>query len=129
MTELPILDPEAIANLRALGGDDGDAFLREIVGIFLADTPLRLEELDSSLASGDVSRFTRAAHSIKGSSSNLGAQALQFAANRLEAKSRENAGGLASGVADLKAEFQRVRAALDRLLADSAAVPPAPIQR
>jgi hypothetical protein len=30
-----ILDPEAIANLRALSPDDSDAFLKEILGIFL----------------------------------------------------------------------------------------------
>src|SRR5271168_4502334 len=61
MSEHPVLDPEAIAGLRALGGDDGDVFFREIVGIFLADTPMRLQELDSSLRGGDDARFIRAA--------------------------------------------------------------------
>ena len=113
------------------GADDGDAFLREIVGIFLADTPLRLDA-NSMRASPPATptAFTRAAHSIKGSSANLGALALQSAANRLEARSRENAPGLESGVADLKA---RVRSAQRPRWAASwkarRAVPPAALQR
>lgn len=68
MCDPSVIDPQAIENLRALNPGDDDAFLREITGIFLEDTPVRLAELDESLAKGDVAKFTRAAHSIKGSS-------------------------------------------------------------
>src|ERR1041384_7576819 len=84
MPDLPVIDPQAIENLRALNPGDNDEFLREIAGIFLEDTPARLTELDESLVAGDVAKFTRAAHSIKGSSSNLGAMALRAAAEKLE---------------------------------------------
>ncbi|MDE3085062.1 MAG: Hpt domain-containing protein, partial [Verrucomicrobiota bacterium] len=73
----PILDPEALNNLRSLDPDGGDAFLREVTGIFLEDTPKRLAELDRSLTAGDAPTFIRAAHSIKGASANLGATALR----------------------------------------------------
>ena len=117
MAEL-VLDPQSIENLRSLNPDDNDEFLREIAGIFIEDTPHRIAELDQCLVSGDVARFTRAAHSIKGSSSNLGAMALRAAAEKLEQQAR--ASGLAdvSGlVAELKTEFGRAQAALDALLA------------
>jgi len=116
MTDSSVIDPQAIENLRALNPGDNDEFLREIVGIFLEDTPLRLAELDQSLTTGDLTKFARAAHSIKGSSSNLGAMALRAAAEKLENRARS--GGLAD-IADLvdmvKTEFDRAASALKAL--------------
>jgi len=37
--DLPIIDPVAISNLRDLNPGDNGEFLREIVGIYLEDTP------------------------------------------------------------------------------------------
>jgi len=68
----PMIDPQALGNLRALNPGDNDEFLRELAAIFLEDTPKRITELDASLAAGDAGTFTRAAHSIKGSAANLG---------------------------------------------------------
>lgn len=115
-----IIDPEAIENLRALNPDDGDSFLRDIVGIFLEDTPERLHELRESLASGDQPRFTRAAHSIKGSSSNLGAAQLRAIAEIIEHQSKSNGlGNLDALLAQLESSFAVTKAELDRI------VPPA----
>ena|SRR5436190_14715560 len=117
MSQVPIIDPEALDNLRALNPDDKDEFLREIAGIFLEDTPLRIAELEQSLAVGDVAKFTRAAHSIKGSSSNLGAMSLRAAAEKLEhhAKSAGLA-NVAPFIQSIKTEFARTHAELGRLL-------------
>jgi histidine phosphotransfer protein HptB len=118
MPEALILDPESIENLRALNPGDNDEFLREIAGIFFEDTPLRLAELDQSLAAGDMAKFTRAAHSIKGSSSNLGAMALRAAAEKLEHQARSTGLGEVSAlVTEVKAEFERAHAALTAVLA------------
>ena len=117
MTDLPVIDAQAIANLRALNPGDNDAFLREIAEIFLEDTPVRIAELDQSLVVGDVTKFTRAAHSIKGSSSNLGAMALRAVAEKLEHQSRtrglENVTDL---VGQIKSEFGRARESLVTLI-------------
>jgi HPt (histidine-containing phosphotransfer) domain-containing protein len=110
------IDPEAISNLRELNPGDGDAFLREIVSIYIEDTPKRIADLKSCLASGDVSAFTRAAHTIKGSSANVGAQLLRGIAERLEAVSRkEGLGGVSGLIAECDAEFERVKAALEAI--------------
>ena len=105
MPSSPIIDPEAIANLRALSPDDGDAFLKEIIGIFLQDTPIRIAELHRSRASGDPATFTRAAHSIKGSSSNVGAHELRAVAEQLEHHSRQR------GIDDVEALLAELEAA------------------
>lgn len=118
MAEPLVIDPQAIENLRALNPGDNDEFLREITGIFLEDTPQRIAELTQSLAAGDVPKFTRAAHSIKGSAANLGAAALRTVAEKLEHESRKS--GLASVaplVADIKAEFVRAEAELKKITA------------
>lgn len=104
MSDSPIIDPQAIENLRALNPNDNDEFLREIVGIFLADTPKRLVELHESLARRDNRSFTRAAHSIKGSAANVGASALRTAAELLEQKSNTE------GLVDVTAQIETVRA-------------------
>ncbi len=89
MSSLPIIDPSAIENLRELNPGDNDEFLREVAVIYLEDTPERLAELEECLASVDVPRFTRAAHSIKGSSANMGAMVLREIAEKLEHQSKD----------------------------------------
>jgi HPt (histidine-containing phosphotransfer) domain-containing protein len=117
MPDLPIIDAQAIENLRALTPDDNDEFLREIAGIFLEDTPQRITELEDSLAAGDAPKFTRAAHSIKGSSSNLGAMSLRAAAEKLEHHSQKSGlNDVAPMIDAVKTEFSRAKVELDRLL-------------
>jgi HPt (histidine-containing phosphotransfer) domain-containing protein len=113
----PTIDAAAISNLRALGGDDED-FLGEIIGIFLADMPLRISELETGLQAANTEKFMRAAHSIKGSAANLGAMRLQDSAERLEQQGRlTGAASLGPNVAEVKAEFEQVRLELERLRA------------
>jgi HPt (histidine-containing phosphotransfer) domain-containing protein len=114
---LPILDHEAIENLRALSPDDGDVFLKEILTIFIEDTPARITDLHNSRASVDIPSFVRAAHSIKGSASNVGASELRSIAEHLEHQARTS--GLAKvevDVAELEAAFVRVHAELKKLI-------------
>lgn len=114
------LDHDAIEAIRALGGDDPNSFLREIIDIFLSDTPARIDELAAAITSGDTPAFLRAAHSIKGSSANVGAAALKTAAEELENAAR--ATGIAAqapGVARIREEFERTKQALMALLAAS----------
>ena len=118
MADPNVIDPQAIENLRSLNPGDGDEFLREIAGIFLEDTPQRIAELEQSLVAGDVSKFTRAAHSIKGSSANLGAMALRAAAEKLEHDSRtKGLGDVGGQVATIKSEFAKAQVALAALIA------------
>jgi histidine phosphotransfer protein HptB len=117
MSESSVIDPQAIENLRALNPGDNDEFLREIAGIFLEDTPQRIAELDQSLAAGDIPKFTRAAHSIKGSSANLGAVGLRAVAEKLEHQSRtEGLGNVTALLAELRIEYDRAETELNKLI-------------
>jgi HPt (histidine-containing phosphotransfer) domain-containing protein len=116
--DLPSIDPEAIQNLRDLNPGDNGEFLREIIAIYVEDTPKRIADLKSCLAAGDVPTFTRAAHTIKGSSANVGAQVLKGMAERLELISRKDGlGGVSGMIADCEAEFEKVKVELGKLSA------------
>ena len=114
--DIPSIDLEAIANLKELNPGDNGEFLREIVAIYIEDTPKRITDLKACMVSGDVKTFTRAAHTIKGSSANVGAQILKSLGERLELISRRDGlASVASLVADCEAEFARVAVELRRL--------------
>ena len=70
------------AVLDRVGGDE--ELLREITCIFLTEYPRLIDEIRSAVDSRDAKRLERAAHSLKGSVSNFGAQAATEAAYRLE---------------------------------------------
>lgn len=114
----PDLDPEAISNLRALGDEGDDTFLKEIIGIYLEDTPLRIADLHAAAARGDTALYTRSAHTIKGSSSNVGALAVRAVAEQLEHRSKvEPHSALAPLLAELESAFARAALALRAAIA------------
>jgi len=112
----PAIDSQAIEELRALNPGD-DSFLRELIQIFLEDSPQRVAEISECLESGDALRLTRAAHSLKGSSSNFGALQLRTVSERIEHLGRDGKlGEVPALLPGLQAEFARVKAELDALL-------------
>jgi HPt (histidine-containing phosphotransfer) domain-containing protein len=113
------IELQAIEDLRAMNPGD-DSFLRELIQIYLEDSPQRIAEIEQSLAQGDAVRLTRAAHSLKGSSSNFGATQLRAVSERIERLGHSGVlNEVAAQMPELKTEFDRVKAALEAL------VPPA----
>ncbi len=111
------LDPDSIANLRALGDEGDDSFLQEIIGIYLEDTPLRLDDLRKAVETGDHRLYTRTAHTIKGSSSNVGAMIVRGLAEQLEHRSKvEEPASLEPLRAELEVAYKRAARALMDLL-------------
>lgn len=116
MSAEPVLDPESITALNAVSPDDGGAFLRELIDIFLTDTPQRLAEIRASLAQPDATTLTRASHSIKGAAGNFGARALARVAQQIEAHAKTPDFAAAAGLlGDLENEFARVKTAMESL--------------
>jgi HPt (histidine-containing phosphotransfer) domain-containing protein len=110
------IDMQAIDALRDLSPDAGGEFLRELIEIYLQDTPIRLAELEDALTKNDVPSFTRAAHTIKGSSSNFGATKLTKLAHGIEMQGKEgNPAASVAVCAQLKAEYALVAQALGKI--------------
>ena len=108
-----ILDPQAIESLRAISPDDSSEFFHELIDIFLNDTPARIAEIDQALATQNGPDLVRAAHSIKGSSSNFGAMELATISMEIEHKAKAGAyAEAAARVPALKEAFSRLKPAL-----------------
>ncbi len=86
-------------SLTRVGGDVD--LLREIAALFIEDCPRALAELRRAVEQRDASKIENAAHALKGSVANFGAQVAVDAAFRLEqmgrtGKLRESAEALGS---------------------------------
>ncbi len=117
MPDVPPLDAETLAGLRALDPEGGDSVVREVTVIFLEDAPGRIRELESAAARGDVERFIREAHSLKGGAASLGVSLVRQAAESIESSTRKD--GLAAGIAllpELKSAWRESEPHLRRLL-------------
>ncbi|MCA8942490.1 MAG: Hpt domain-containing protein [Planctomycetes bacterium] len=98
--------------------DDGDTSLvQELIGIFLDDGPTKIQAIQQGLRDDDLEAVERAAHSLKGSSGNLGANELMETAEALQNASRngEVERSRELGV-EIVARFDAANAELRRLL-------------
>jgi HPt (histidine-containing phosphotransfer) domain-containing protein len=90
---------------------------RELIGVFLHDTPERLAALRLAASAGNARSVKSVAHTIKGACSYLGATGLVALCKEVELLSQSGAVAAAEPVLEqLEAEFQRVQAALEREL-------------
>jgi CheY-like chemotaxis protein len=110
--EAPI-DVSVIAGLRELSEPGRPEPLLELIELFLKDAHPRLARMNSALAAKDLSALALAAHSLKGSASNLGARRLAELCATLEkhAKSSDLKES-ANLLLETQSEFHRVEAAL-----------------
>lgn len=78
------LDHSRWQQLRDLQQATGRDFLSEIIDLYLNDMPVRLSDLRQALVDRDAGLAEQLAHSIKGSSANIGAPAVEAVAAALE---------------------------------------------
>jgi HPt (histidine-containing phosphotransfer) domain-containing protein len=93
--------------LDRVGGDP--ELLQEIGRLFLGDYPSQIAEIHDALARQDAPQLERAAHTLKGSAANFGAQAVVEAAFTLEKAGRNH------DLKDTAETFSRLQAALQTL--------------
>jgi HPt (histidine-containing phosphotransfer) domain-containing protein len=82
VTDYPALDRSALDRLVRLGGAK---LLRQMIDLYLQHGPERLDAVREGVLHRDATRIERAAHTLKSSAGNLGAQKLQHTADALEA--------------------------------------------
>jgi histidine phosphotransfer protein HptB len=90
---------------------EGDReFIRELIGIFIEDTVEQLSAIRDLLAGGPGEELARRAHSIKGSSANMGAEEMRSVAHALELAGKGQGPGDLAELADrLEVEFERAK--------------------
>ncbi|MEA3210936.1 MAG: hypothetical protein QOE70_3993 [Chthoniobacter sp.] len=108
------IDLKAIASFRDLDQFTGEDLLTDLIDVFLENTPKLLAEARAALGANASPQLARAAHTLKGSCSNFGAERMREACRLLEehanGRSLKNAGSL---LASLETEFTYVRIALE----------------
>ncbi|HEY6168843.1 MAG TPA: response regulator, partial [Verrucomicrobiae bacterium] len=88
--------------------------LVDLIDLFLNDTPSQVERMQSALPAGDRAALRLAAHSLKGSATNLGARKLAGLCLEIETQAKAEGGALDSNLLNLlTTEFQRVKTALE----------------
>jgi HPt (histidine-containing phosphotransfer) domain-containing protein len=103
--------------LRELQEEGEPDILKELIELFLADVPPQLKALREAEEREDARSVERIAHTLKGSSSNMGALRMVTLCAELEEIGRS--GDLAPApvlISRLEVELGRVRAVLEREL-------------
>ena len=109
------VDAAVLAGFRELDSGGGEHLLESLIATFVENTPLVLGEARAAVASRSAPLLERAAHTLKGSCSNFGAERMRAACQRLEQSAHEGALGKASEmIAVIEREFASVRVALER---------------
>ncbi|MGB8167713.1 MAG: PAS domain S-box protein [Chthoniobacteraceae bacterium] len=108
------IDLNAISSFRDLDELTGDDLLVKLIDVFLDNSPKIIAEARAALASHASPQLARAAHTLKGSCSNFGAERLRLACERLEQFANR---GVLEGAEELLAavekDFSYVRVALE----------------
>lgn len=117
MSARDVLDPGVVERLRQLTPPGEPDVLREVLNLFLDEVPKKLGALRSAVASGDAAAVRRTAHSLKGSSGNIGARAMYDVCRQLDDRAgSEEPARLQPLVDALDAEYGEVERAITRLL-------------
>ncbi|MEO7908977.1 MAG: response regulator [Roseiflexaceae bacterium] len=109
------LDSTVLANLRKLKSASGETILPQLLATFSAATPPRLAALRAAIAAEDVHAVSHGAHTLKGSSATMGARRMAQLCADLEMLGQTSDLSHATSIlADIEAEFARVRTALEQ---------------
>ncbi|MBK8909079.1 MAG: response regulator [Rhodospirillales bacterium] len=71
------IDTSRLANLKSIGGDD--AFVVDTLQEYLRDARVLIDEIASAASAADLTAFREGIHALRGTSGNVGAQALRHA--------------------------------------------------
>jgi HPt (histidine-containing phosphotransfer) domain-containing protein len=112
-----VLDPDVVESLRQLTPPGEPDVLAEIFNLFLDEVPKRIDVLRSAVKSGDAAKVQRAAHSLKGSSGNIGARAMHDVCRQLDERAKDGDLDTLQPLLDaLVSEYQKVETEIRRRL-------------
>jgi len=83
---MPIINLDTLNELKQIMADDFD----ELISIFISDSQIQVDNLRHAINSGNIDDTRRIAHTLKGSSANLGLTILSESCRLLEHKAAES---------------------------------------
>ncbi len=106
------LDLEVISELKDVMGDEFPL----LVDTFVNDSALRIAAINDAVSSGEPESIRRAAHSFKGSASNMGAVHLAKLCGSLEERGRSGETvGIEQLAEDISSTYRDVKEALAKI--------------
>ena len=116
----PAINLDVLEALRELDPDGGMGLACEIMRTFLASAPQRVDHIEQAIASGDSESLGQAAHALKSSSANVGAELLSGLYKQLELMGRERRIDDARSLLDVvRKEHQRAVSDMQTLLTEA----------
>lgn len=110
MSDVQHVDHDTLAGLREVMEDD----FSQLIETYIADSLARLASLQQALVADDCDAMRRAAHSFKGSCSNIGAALLVSLCQDIEQAAAEGSlSGLECRLVELQSEFYQVQRQLE----------------
>ncbi len=104
------LDPQVLQTFHDMMGESATEMLRQLIDIYLEDTPAMLETLKIALQENNLAALQHTAHTLKSSSAALGAIKFSQLCQDLENLSKSQVTtGLCELVAQIESEYQRVK--------------------
>ena len=103
------LDDTILTALLDMADEDDPDFFRHLVGTFINDSAKLMESLQTEAASGNAPQLAQVAHSLKGSSNNVGALGLAALCEHIQQQAEQ------AQLADLAPHLQQVAIELDRV--------------
>ena len=114
--DVAALDAQTINALKTLCSDDSEAFLQELITLFMQETSTQLADLNMAVEAVDTDALKYTAHALKGSCAYIGAQNMATLCQSLQALSQQPITPMVdiiTALEQLTAEFDRVRHALE----------------
>lgn len=89
----------------------------ELINMYVSDSQARIDALKSTVAANDCESVRREAHSLKGSSGNIGAGIMAELAKQVEQKGRdEDLNGVDDLLSQIETEYQSIKVTLEGML-------------
>jgi len=115
----PVLDMSVVEELMSFADDGDPELVLDLIQMFLDDGPGKVQSVVQGVAQGDFERAERAAHSLKGSSGNLGARILSQVCEQLQNATRNHRVEDSRRLAPmLQQEYEAAEVELRRVLAE-----------
>ncbi len=112
-----VLDAQALERLRELDPSGENRLMERVVNAFEASVGRLMPQLQEALDTSDSGGIRHVAHTLKSSSASIGAMKLSRLCSDIESRARqEQSEGMPERIAELQAEVEIVRVALQRIL-------------
>ncbi|GAB6141435.1 hypothetical protein JCM14076_21640 [Methylosoma difficile] len=106
-----------LENIQKLDQNGGDGLLKQVINLYLDNAEKLLQNLETSWSAMDIENLRIASHTLKSTSSQMGASSLAELCRKLEFETRQTKPDLQIAVlGHIKQEFTLTRAALMRYL-------------